>query len=185
MSEIHKILRERHSPIKFLPDRISEADISLLFEAATLAPSSYNSQPWRFIISTADSDTFRDFLKCLPTVNREWAQQAPLVGFACGSSDFSITGKRSSYTAYNVALAMANLSFQATSMGLCVHQMARFNRISFLKRFNPPKGVSPIVAFAVGKEDLNAFRSQEDIERLAKSRTRLGLDKILFVDKFS
>jgi nitroreductase len=184
MHDLHSVLKERHSPIKFLSNKVSYADISLLFEAARIAPSSYNSQPWRFLIATSRSDAFDNFLKCLPVVNRDWAQQAPLVGFACGSSDFSVTGKKSSYTAYNVGLAMANLSFQATSMGLCVHQMARFNRITFLKTFNPPKGIYPIVAFAVGKEDTNAFLTKEDEERLAHSRTRIELNKILFFDKF-
>lgn len=62
--------------------------------------------------------------------------------------------------------------------------MARFNRHTFLKTFNPPRGTYPIVAFAIGREDKDAPRTKEDEERLAHSRTRIELSEILFFNSF-
>jgi len=46
---IDPLFLERWSPRAFSDDEISEAELLSLFEAARWAPSSYNSQPWRFI----------------------------------------------------------------------------------------------------------------------------------------
>ncbi|MGH7472773.1 MAG: nitroreductase family protein, partial [Candidatus Methylomirabilales bacterium] len=50
--EIHALLRERWSPRAFA-DRIVEPEkLRSLLEAARWAPSSYNEQPWSFIVAT-------------------------------------------------------------------------------------------------------------------------------------
>jgi nitroreductase len=48
---IHEFLAERWSPYAFENHPASEADLCLLFEAARWAASSYNEQPWSYIVS--------------------------------------------------------------------------------------------------------------------------------------
>ncbi|GIW06153.1 MAG: nitroreductase [Dehalococcoidia bacterium] len=47
---LERVIRERRSVRRFLPDPIDEADLLELLEAARWAPSPHNSQPWRFAI---------------------------------------------------------------------------------------------------------------------------------------
>jgi len=51
---IHELLTQRWSLYAFDPRPVAEADLRSLFEAARWAPSSYNEQPWRYIVATKD-----------------------------------------------------------------------------------------------------------------------------------
>ena len=56
---IHDLLRRRWSPRAFDPRAIPPAQVRSLLEAARWAPSSYNQQPWRFLIAVReDEDEF-------------------------------------------------------------------------------------------------------------------------------
>jgi nitroreductase len=46
---IHSLFLERWSPRAYTGEAMPEAELMTLLEAARWAPSSYNSQPWRFI----------------------------------------------------------------------------------------------------------------------------------------
>ncbi|MGI6712371.1 MAG: nitroreductase family protein [Bacillota bacterium] len=48
--ELSEALRSRRSIRKFKPDPVPDSDIKELLEAARLAPSGVNLQPWRFVV---------------------------------------------------------------------------------------------------------------------------------------
>ena len=63
---IHELLAERWSPYAFDDRPVPEEDLRSLFEAARWAPSSYNEQPWRYIVCTKDDpEQFKRLLSCL------------------------------------------------------------------------------------------------------------------------
>ena len=49
-SDIWEVFRDRRSVRKFKPDAVPEADILRIIDAARLAPTSGNQQPWKFLI---------------------------------------------------------------------------------------------------------------------------------------
>src|SRR2546425_8840092 len=63
---IHDLLRRRWSPRAFSDRRVDPAIMRSLLEAARWAPSSYNEQPWSFIVATKDDPVeFGRLLSCL------------------------------------------------------------------------------------------------------------------------
>jgi nitroreductase len=73
---IDPMFLERWSPRAFTGEGISAADLMTIMEAARLAPSSYNSQPWRFIYARRDTPHWDTFLDLLVPFNRSWAKDA-------------------------------------------------------------------------------------------------------------
>ena len=68
---IHELLAERWSPYAFDGRPVPEADLRSLFEAARWAPSSYNEQPWSYIVATKeDTKEFERLLSCLVEANQ-------------------------------------------------------------------------------------------------------------------
>jgi nitroreductase len=121
---IQELLAERWSPYCFSDRPVSEADLSSLFEAARWAPSSYNEQPWTYILATRETpDEFERLLSCLVTANQAWAKAAPALVLGVVSLRFSQTGKDNRAAVHDLGLASANLVFEATSRGISVHQM--------------------------------------------------------------
>jgi nitroreductase len=63
---IHELLAARWSPYAFEDRSVAEADLRSLFEAARWAPSSYNEQPWSYIVARKeDPEEFGKLVSCL------------------------------------------------------------------------------------------------------------------------
>jgi len=125
---IHELIRERWSPRAFSQKEIPQETLHSLFEAARWAPSSYNEQPWAFIIATHnDHENFSKALEPLVEFNVNWAKHAYLIGFAVAKLAFAKNNSPNRNAHYDTGAAMAYLTMEATSRGLFVHQMAGFD----------------------------------------------------------
>ncbi|MDN5862324.1 MAG: nitroreductase family protein, partial [Salinisphaera sp.] len=93
--EIHPLLAQRWSPVGFDPNRpVPPADLAALFEAARWAASSYNEQPWRYLVASRDApDEFARLLGCLVEGNQAWAQHAPVLALGLFKRARETTGQ--------------------------------------------------------------------------------------------
>lgn len=83
---IHQLIAMRWSPYAFADRPVSEDDLRSLFEAARWAASSYNEQPWSYIVATkANPAEFERLVSCLVEGNQPWAQAAPVLALGCTS----------------------------------------------------------------------------------------------------
>jgi len=65
------VLAERWSPYGFEKRPVSETDLRSLFEAASCAASSYNEQPWNYLVATRENSAkFERLLSCLVEANQ-------------------------------------------------------------------------------------------------------------------
>jgi len=148
---IHDLLRSRWSPRAFA-ERAVEADtLRSLLEAARWAPSSSNEQPWSFLVATKDDPAeFDRMLACLVEGNQRWASKAPVLMISVASLKFARTGKPNRFGFHDVGLAAENLTVQAVSMGLLVHQMGGFSVDKAREAYGVPDGFEPVAAIALG-----------------------------------
>src|SRR5271157_2187458 len=90
---IHELIAKRWSPYCFDERSVTDDDLRSLFEAARWAPSSYNEQPWSYIVATnVDSKEFERLLSCLVEGNQAWAKAAPVLAIGCTSLNFVRNG---------------------------------------------------------------------------------------------
>ncbi|MGH9331045.1 MAG: nitroreductase family protein, partial [Vicinamibacterales bacterium] len=123
------VIRERWSPRAFDDRPVDRADLLSLLEAARWAPSSFNEQPWRFVIAERHSDpaAFERVIGSLVESNQVWARLAPIVGYSVASMTWAKTGRPNRHAWHDVGLSMSRLLIEATSRGLFVHQMAGYD----------------------------------------------------------
>lgn len=122
---LHDLLALRWSPRAFADRPIETAVERRLFEAARWAPSSYNEQPWAFLVARkSDSAEYEKLLSCLIEFNQSWAKTAPLLVLAVAHLEFQKNGEPNRHAFYDVGQSVAQLTAQATAEGLFVHQMA-------------------------------------------------------------
>jgi len=148
---IHDLLARRRSPYAFSPRRVDTEKLHRLFQAARWAPSSYNEQPWRFIVATREKpeDYFR-LLGTLVEFNQQWAGQAPVLALAVAKLAFDKDGSANRHAIYDLGQAVAQLTVQATAEGLFVHQMGGFSVQKARQEFHIPEGYEPVAALAIG-----------------------------------
>jgi nitroreductase len=148
---VHKLIRERWSPRAFSEKAVSPEILRSLFEAARWAPSSNNEQPWAFVVGTKeDADTFRKILGTLVEFNQTWAKHAPVLVIAVSELAFAKNGHSNRNAFYDAGAAVSQLTTEATSRQLFVHQMAGFDPHKAMEAFAIPNGWEPIAAFALG-----------------------------------
>ena len=143
-------LRNRWSPRAFSSRPVPPESVRSLMEAARWTASCFNVQPWRFIVATRDTDEeFQTALSCLVEGNQKWAQHAPLLLLVGAQMNFD-NGKENPHAFYDTGQAMAQLTVQATALGLFVHQMAGIERDKIRQTYGLPDGFEAVSAAAIG-----------------------------------
>src|SRR5256886_2800450 len=148
---IEEVLRRRWSPRAFSSRVVEPEKLRSLFEAARWAPSSFNEQPWHFIVAPKDDEAdFAKLLSCLVEKNQQWARNAPVLMVSVTQLNFAKTGKPNRHAFHDVGLAMGNVLVEATALGLFVHQMAGFSPEKVREIYGVPEGFEPVAAIAIG-----------------------------------
>ena len=107
---IHEFLAERWSPYAFQNRPVSEVDLRSLFEAARWAASSYNEQPWSYIVATKDNpEHFQQLLSCLVEGNQVWAKDAPVLALGIVSLKFARNNEDNRAAIHDLGTATGNL----------------------------------------------------------------------------
>jgi nitroreductase len=148
---VHELIANRWSPYGFEDRPVSLDDLRSLFEAARWAASSYNEQPWGYIVATKqNAEDFDRLLSCLVEANQEWARAVPVLALGCTSLNFSRNQKPNAAALHDLGLAAGSLSFEATARGLSVHQMIGIRPDTAREVFQIPEGVQPVTGLAIG-----------------------------------
>src|SRR5205814_866864 len=146
---VHKLIRERWSPRAFANKSIPQNVLRSLFEAARWAPSSYNEQPWAYLVATRDEQgSFERMLSVLMEFNANWAKSAAVMAIAVAELAFAEGSAPNRNAQYDLGAATALLSVEATAQGLAVHQMAGFDPEKARQLFGIPAGWEAIAAIA-------------------------------------
>jgi len=126
LMEVLEAIKSGKSVSRFKPDPIPEQKVHAVVNAARLAPSVDNLQPWRFI-AVSDEDMKRKLMGM--TTNGRRLPEAPVVVVACARMDEAvgmIGGYMNSYPV-DVGIALAHLTLAATSEGLGTSWVFAFN----------------------------------------------------------
>ena len=178
---IHDLLRRRWSPRAFADQAVEPEKLRSLFEAARWAPSSFNEQPWAFVVATKENPEDQGLLlSCLIEGNQRWAQRAPVLVVSVAKLNFEKTGDPNRHAFHDVGLATGNLLVQATALGLVVHQMAGFFPERVRELYRVPEGFEPATAIAIGYPAEAASLPESLRERELAPRKRKSIGSFVF-----
>ncbi|MGH7165810.1 MAG: nitroreductase family protein [Nitrospiraceae bacterium] len=182
---IQELLAERWSPYAFDERPVAEADLCSLFEAARWAPSSYNEQPWRYIIATRDNpERFQRMLSCLVEGNQVWAKAAPVLALSVVSLRFARNARDNRAAVHDLGLAAGNLLLEATARGLFVHQMIGILPDKAREVYGIPEGFEAWTAMAIGYRGDPARLPDRLRDRDLAARERKPLSEFVFGGKW-
>ncbi|HXF95889.1 MAG TPA: nitroreductase family protein [Gemmatimonadales bacterium] len=175
---IHPLIRQRWSPRAFSPRPVEPEKLQTVFEAARWAPSSFNEQPWRFLVATsAEPDWLAELQSYLAPGNR-WARGAPVLAASAYRTHFAGTGALNRMALRDLGAAEENMFLQAEALGLALHQMAGFDHERF-RRTLLPDGFEPGTMIAMGYPPGGEDRRPEAAGH-APARARLPVPEFVF-----
>jgi len=148
--EVSDAIKKRRSIRKFIDKEISEEVIKELLEAARLAPSAYNSQPWKFFI--VNDKVIIDKLREHKVFIQDFVYNSPLIIVCCADLESYPDRSRNNFNLRELAMgdlafACQNLVLQATELGLGCCYIGLLDKEKIKKVLNIPENY--IVPYAI------------------------------------
>jgi nitroreductase len=147
---VEELLLKRWSPRAFAEKPLPEADLRSIFTAAAWAASSYNEQPWRFVVGRKGDVVWDKIFSALNERNQSWAGGAPVLYATFAKKTFTANGTPNAVAAHDTGAASANVSLQATALGMHTHGMAGFDREKLKSSLASPDDFDAVACWAMG-----------------------------------
>lgn len=146
--ELKACIENRFSLRDFQQTAVEKETLIQLLEAARMAPSACNLQPWFFVVIT-DPQRCTALCECY---KREWIRTAPAIIVAC--ADHGVSWKRRAdnkdHSDIDLAIAIEHICLTATDLGLGTCWVCNFD-VAMCKEFlKLPESVEPIALIPVG-----------------------------------
>jgi len=141
------LAKRRYSCRKYDKRPAEQEKLDLILEAARIAPSAANCQPWHFIV-IRDKEVLK---KIHSTYHCDWLKEAPCIIIICG--DHSHSWKRKDgkdHSDIDIAIAVDHMTLQAAELGLGTCWICNFDNGLCSKLMNLPSNLEPAVLLPVG-----------------------------------
>jgi len=148
MANFNELVTSRFSVRSYSGKKVDKEIILKVLEAARLAPSAVNFQPWHFIV-ISDSDNLIDFQE---VYQRAWFREAPVCIVVCADHNKSWKRKPDGkdFADVDVAIAVDHLILMATELGLGTCWVCNFDVDLARKKLNLPAHIEPLVLVPLG-----------------------------------
>jgi nitroreductase len=145
--EYFDLISARYSVRAYKSDAVEEEKLLQVLNAARLAPTADNRQPFKIIvIHTKGREA-----ELRKIYNREWFTQAPLILCACGIPRLSwVRRDQRRYLDVDVAIVMDHLILAATDLGLGTCWIAAFNAAAAREVLGLPDEIEPLIFTPLG-----------------------------------
>ncbi|OIO54023.1 MAG: nitroreductase [Alphaproteobacteria bacterium CG_4_10_14_0_2_um_filter_63_37] len=178
-----RAIQARRSGRAFSDRVIPPETLTALIEGARWAPSCFNNQPWRFVLSRQNGPT-REAIEAALSEGNAWAKKADtLVVVSCDDAHDCHTGGRH-YAGFDAGLAVQNLLLTAFEHGLMAHPMAGFQAEPLSEILGMPPGQQILCLIAIGYPGDPSALSEKDQAAETAPRLRRPWDAIAAFDFF-
>lgn len=173
------ILQKRYSGRLYDSKKmVSMDDVKAIVQAGILAPSSYNEQPWRFIVcdKQTNPEAYAKALSTLVEFNQGWAQHAPVLIIIIADSKSPHYENVNPHAQYDTGAAAGFMMLKATSLDLMTHQMGGFDAKKVSELFGIDNSFVTMAVMAVG------YALPAD--KKAPKKERKPLDEVCFLGEW-
>lgn len=155
-----------------------------LAQAAALAPSCFNNQPWKFIF-VREKENLKTLHEALSPGN-DWAKAAPLMIAVISRKEDDCVIKERLYYQFDTGMATAFMMLRAQELGFFTHAMAGFVPNQVREALFIPEDYEVITLIAVGSKDQpsNPLLSPEQQKQERERPARKQLKEFVFWEKF-
>ena len=164
--EFLELAKKRYSCRAYKSDPVEDDKLQQVLEAARLAPTACNLQPFQLIVihtKGREADLRRIY-------SSSWFTQAPIIICACGIQSQSWKRRDGkNYCEVDVTIAMDHLILAATNLGLGTCWIGAFNPDSAREILGLPDGVEPIAFTPLGyPADCPGHKSRKSLNEIVR-----------------
>lgn len=182
---VKDIIDKRRAYRNIEPFKVTDEFLKDLAGSASLSPSCFNNQPWRFVFVHKEQDRM-DFRPVLSSGN-EWAYNAGLYVVVFSKPDLDCRIKEREYFLFDTGMAVAFMMLRATELGYVMHPIAGYSPEKAKKLLNIPDEMTVITVAVVGKKvpGISDVLNEKQKESETARPDRHPLEKMFFYGKYS
>ncbi|MFO7815372.1 MAG: nitroreductase family protein [Halanaerobiales bacterium] len=182
--DVKEAIKKRRSLRSLEPVEITDELIEDLAESASLAPSCFNNQPWKYIF-VHDEDKLDQVFETLSEGN-EWAQPASMVIGVAAKREDDCNIKKREYYLFDTGLSTSMIMLRATELGLVAHAIAGYNEKKAKSVLSIPEEYRLITLVIIGKhsnesKDILSEKQAKDEKRRPPRKDK---DEFVFHNEF-
>ncbi|MBP2250081.1 nitroreductase [Halarchaeum solikamskense] len=144
---------------------------------ARWAPSSRNSQPWRFAYAAREDEAWETFAGLLNEFNRSWAANAAVLAVLFSETTDEKDRSLQSHS-FDAGAAWENLALEGARRGLVVHPMGGFDHEAAAAELDAPSSYDVEAMIAIG-ERAPPESLPEDLREQEVPKGRKPLDEVI------
>jgi nitroreductase len=145
--DFFELIEKRYSVRAYQSKPVEEEKLQKVLEAARLAPTAANRQPFRIIVMKTEGKE----ADLKQVYRQDWFSQAPLVICACAVPDEAwIRSDGKDYYDVDTTIAMDHLILAAANLGLGTCWIAAFDPAATRKVFGLPDDIEPVALTPLG-----------------------------------
>jgi len=178
------VIRDRWSPAIYSPRPVETEKLLSILEAARWAPSSFNEQPWSFLVARKeDPEEFERMLSCLVRGNTLWAQRAPVLMISVAKLHFSRSGAENRHAFHDTGIATGFMMLEATALGVLIHGMAGFDPAKARQVYGIPETHEAVAALGMGYPG-DPADAPEELRKRQQPKPRRPLEQFVFAGQW-
>jgi len=162
---IEELFEKRKSIRKFTGEPIKEDQVKLIMEAAQIAPSASNMQPYKFIVIR--NDDYKKELRKKKAFAQRFIEKAAIIFVVLGDKE------REYWYKVDIGIAVQHMVLQATELGLGSCWIGAIDRDVFRDLLKIPNEWTIVALLAVGVPDQDP-----------PARQRKSLDELFVKDSY-
>jgi nitroreductase len=168
--DIYEAIRSRTSVRSYLPDEIEDKKLERILDAARLAPSGKNGQPWTFIV-VRDAETREKLVAACK--NQRFLAEAPVVIVACGREDLAYKKMGGYWNSLpvDIGISLEHLMLAAEAEGLGTCWIGAFIEEEVREILGVPGEVKIVALTPVG------YPAQDKVLRPRKELSEIVMDE--------
>lgn len=163
---------------------ITDGMVKELAWAASMAPSCFNNQPWRFVF-IRDPDMLKNIHEALSEGN-EWARDGSMLLVVLSKKELDCVIREREYHLFDTGVAVGHLMLMATEMGMVTHAMAGFSPKKTREILGIPEDMNVITIIVIGKQAKTKTQNMSDDQWEAEESRpdRLDFQEFAYLDRY-
>ncbi|MHA2182915.1 MAG: nitroreductase family protein [Promethearchaeota archaeon] len=181
---VKEAIEKRRAYRSLDPIEISKELIKRLAEAAQLAPSCANKQPWRYIF-IFDKNKLTELFTALSETNK-WVKKASMVIAVFSKPEYDCVIGERLYYLFDTGMATAFIILKATELGLVAHPIAGYKETKAKEILKIPNEMRLITLVNIGKHSKEINPVLSDVMKLGEKQRppRKNLEDFVFINNF-
>jgi len=190
--ELDEAIRSRRSYRSLAYVEVTDGMVEQLATAASLAPSCFNNQPWRYIFVREDGRL--EALKGTLSSGNRWALDCSMIIAVASAPSLDCRIKEREYWQFDTGMGTGMMLLKAEELGLVVHPIAGYDTVAASELLglsvegghvgDPPLTLITLLIVGKHSSEMNATLSEKQVEVERERPARRPLSEISFMERF-